>query len=140
MFNSLNYLNPVSSLDRGYGIILDDKNNMITSVDNIIINEELKLLIKDGIINVKVVKISKGEFYNENENLTYEEAIKELEQIIVELEGENLTLKHSLEKFKRGVFLYNYCNEILKDVEGEIKILLKDENGNLEEEDFYMEV
>lgn len=75
-----------------------------------------------------------------NENLTYEEAIKELEQIIVELEGENLTLKHSLEKFKRGVFLYNYCNEILKDVEGEIKILLKDENGNLEEEDFYMEV
>ncbi len=46
----------------------------------------------------------------------------------------------SLEKFKRGVNLYNYCNEILKDVEGEVKILLKDEEGNLEEEDFYMGV
>lgn len=72
--------------------------------------------------------------------LTYEEAIKELEQIIEDLEEKDLSLKDSLEKFRKGVNLYNYCNEILKDVEGEVKILLKDEKGNLEEEDFYMEV
>ncbi|CCQ96006.1 Exodeoxyribonuclease 7 small subunit [[Clostridium] ultunense Esp] len=72
--------------------------------------------------------------------LTYEEAIKELEQIIEDLEEKDLSLMDSLEKFKRGVNLYNYCNEILKDVEGEVKILLKDEEGNLEEEDFYMGV
>ncbi|WP_236914929.1 exodeoxyribonuclease VII large subunit [Clostridium sp. Cult2] len=62
MLNSLNYLNPISSLDRGYGIILDENNNMITTVDNISMDDELKLLIKDGIIRVKVVRISKGEF------------------------------------------------------------------------------
>ncbi|MCF6465609.1 exodeoxyribonuclease VII small subunit [Clostridium sp. Cult2] len=75
-----------------------------------------------------------------NSKLTYEEAIKELEEIIEELEEENLSIKDSLEKFKRGIALYNYCNDMLKDIEGEIKILLKDENDNLEEEDFYMEV
>ncbi len=75
-----------------------------------------------------------------NRNLSYEEALKELEQIIEELEGDDLSLKDSLEKFKRGVFLYNYCNEILRNVEGEIKILIEDENGDLEEKDFYLEV
>ncbi|NLW40214.1 MAG: exodeoxyribonuclease VII small subunit [Tissierellia bacterium] len=75
-----------------------------------------------------------------NRNLSYEEALKELEQIIEELEEDNLSLKDSLEKFKRGVFLYNYCNEILRNVEGEIKILIEDENGDLEEKDFYLEV
>lgn len=75
-----------------------------------------------------------------NRNLSYEEALKELEQIIEELEEDNLSLKDSLEKFKRGVFLYNYCNEILRNVEGEIKVLIEDENGDLEEKDFYLEV
>ncbi|MCF6464256.1 exodeoxyribonuclease VII small subunit [Clostridium sp. Cult1] len=73
-------------------------------------------------------------------NLTYEEAVKELEGIIEDLEKENLPLKDTLEKFKRGVALYNYCNEILKEVEGEVKILIKDENENYVEEDFFMEV
>jgi exodeoxyribonuclease VII small subunit len=74
------------------------------------------------------------------ENLSYEEAVKELETILEELEKEGLTLNESLEKFKKGVALYKYCNEILNDVEGEIKILLKDEEGNLEEKDFHVEV
>ncbi|HSH36910.1 exodeoxyribonuclease VII large subunit [Schnuerera sp.] len=65
MLNNLNYLNPITSLDRGYGIILDRKDNMVTTVEGISIEDELKLLIKDGMIKVKVVKISKGEFYNE---------------------------------------------------------------------------
>lgn len=76
----------------------------------------------------------------ENNDMSYEEAIKELEQILEDLENEDLPLNNSLEKFKRGVELYNYCNGILKDVEGEIKILLKDDENGLVEEDFTMEV
>ena len=72
--------------------------------------------------------------------LSYEEAIEELEQILETLEDGNLSLKDSMEKFKRGVELYNYCNEILKDVEGEVKVLLKDQNGNMNEEVFDLEV
>ena len=73
-------------------------------------------------------------------DLTYEEAVKELEKILEDLGMDNLSLNESLEKFKRGVTLYNHCNEILNNVEGEIKILLKDEKGKLDEEDFHMEV
>ncbi|NMB08314.1 MAG: exodeoxyribonuclease VII small subunit [Tissierellia bacterium] len=73
-------------------------------------------------------------------DLSYEEAVKELEQILKDLESGELSLKDSLDKFKRGVDLYNYCNEILKHIEGEVKILLKDKNGNLNEEVFDLEV
>lgn len=58
----LNYLNPVNSLDRGYGIVTDLDGNIITSIERVSINEDLNVLIKDGIIRAKVVKINKGEF------------------------------------------------------------------------------
>jgi exodeoxyribonuclease VII large subunit len=61
--SKLNYLNPISSLNRGYNILLKEKGHIITSVDDLNINEEIDLLVKDGMIRVKVVKINKGEFY-----------------------------------------------------------------------------
>lgn len=75
-----------------------------------------------------------------NMDMSYEEALKELEEILEALESEDITLEDSLKKFKRGVALYTYCNKILKDIEGEVKILIKDDEGNLDEEDFQMEV
>ena len=72
---------------------------MINSVNDLSIDKELKLLIKDGMIKVKVVKINKGEFYYEENDLTYEEAVKELEEILEDLEKENL----SLNKFFRKI-------------------------------------
>ena len=74
------------------------------------------------------------------DNLSYEKAVEELELILNKLESGELPLNDSLENFKRGIELYNYCNKILKDTEGEVKILLKDENGNLNEEVFNLEV
>lgn len=72
-------------------------------------------------------------------NLTYEEAILELEQILNQLESEDCTLKESIEKFKRGVKLYNHCKDLISKAEGEIKILLEDDE-NMKEETFSMEV
>lgn len=74
------------------------------------------------------------------DKLSYEEAVEELEEILNKLESGELSLKDSLENFKRGIELYNYCNEILRNIEGEVKILLEDENGNLKEEVFDLEV
>lgn len=76
----------------------------------------------------------------EKNNLSYEKAIEELEEILKKMEGDDLSLNEILEKFKRGIYLYNHCNGILNRMEGEIKILLRDEEGNLNEEDFGMEV
>lgn len=74
-----------------------------------------------------------------NENLTYEEAILKLESILKELEDDNCTLNDSIDKFKKGVELYNYCNDLLSKAEGEIKILLKDDNGDILDVEFPME-
>ncbi len=73
-------------------------------------------------------------------DMTYEEALKELEKILEDLESEDITLEDSLKKFKRGVALYNYCSTILNNIEGEVKILIEDNEGNMIEEDFQMEV
>lgn len=58
-------------------------------------------------------------------NLSYEEAIKELDKIIENLENK-ATLDETLNQYKKGIELYNYCNEILRKAEGEIKVIQKD--------------
>ena len=68
--------------------------------------------------------------------LSYEEALSKLEGILSELENDNITLNNSLNKFKEGMELYNYCSDILKKAEGEIKILLEEDK----EIDFVREV
>ncbi|NLJ78689.1 MAG: exodeoxyribonuclease VII small subunit [Tissierellia bacterium] len=72
-------------------------------------------------------------------DLTYEEAVEELEQILQDLEGDDLTLKESMEKFKRGMLLYNYANKILNNMTGEIRLLVE-EDGGIREKDFDLEV
>ncbi len=78
----------------------------------------------------------------EIKNLSYEEALKELEIILDKLENNNHTLDESLEMFKKGIQLYNHCNNLLTKTEGEIKILLNTDQSLkevdfLEEEDDY---
>lgn len=66
IYKGLNYLSPISSLERGYGLISDLDGNIIKSTDNLEVDKELNILVKDGIIKAKVVKINKGEFDYEN--------------------------------------------------------------------------
>ncbi len=59
-------------------------------------------------------------------NLSYEDALKELEYIIEKLERNESSLDKSIEIFKNGIELYKYCNSLLSNAEGEVKILLND--------------
>ena len=65
LHNKINYLNPIAAVDRGYGIVLDKQGNMISSIEDIRIEENLNLIVKDGMLTIKVVKINKGEFHYE---------------------------------------------------------------------------
>ncbi|MDR7870002.1 MAG: exodeoxyribonuclease VII small subunit [Tissierellaceae bacterium] len=65
--------------------------------------------------------------------LSYEDAVKELEDIICFLEQEDYSLKDAMDKFKNGVELYKHCNTLLTKAEGEIKILLGDDEQTFEE-------
>lgn len=69
-------------------------------------------------------------------NLSFEEAMKDLEDVVNELESGELTLDKSIEKFKKGIELSNHCNELLEDAEKTVSILIADADGNMKEEDF----
>ena len=69
------------------------------------------------------------------EEMSFEQAMKNLEQIAQELESGNLNLEESLAKFEEGMQLSKKCNEILENAEKKITILLEKE-GKLEEENF----
>ncbi|MGN9164137.1 exodeoxyribonuclease VII small subunit [Tissierellaceae bacterium HCP3S3_D8] len=72
------------------------------------------------------------------ENLSYEEALEELQNILDNLENGEHTLSESVDMFKNGIELYTHCNNILSKTDGEIKILLESEDS-LIEEDFLKE-
>ena len=67
------------------------------------------------------------------ESLTFETAIKKLEDIIAGLEDEDLTLDKALKNFENGIKLMRTCENHLKNAEGKIKELLKGEDGALVE-------
>lgn len=61
--------------------------------------------------------------------LSYEEALLKLEELLVEIEDEDIKLEDSLGKFKEAMDLYNYCNGILTNAEGTVKLILEKEDG-----------
>ena len=61
----------------------------------------------------------------------FESAIAELEAIVKTLEGGDLPLEQSLERFERGVQLSRFCHARLEEAERRIEIL--NERGELRE-------
>lgn len=55
------------------------------------------------------------------EELTYEEALAELEAIVVTLEGEQNPLEESIKLFERGQALVRRCGELLEAAELSVK-------------------
>ena len=72
------------------------------------------------------------------ENLNFEEAMKNLEEIANSLEKGDLDLDTSIAKFEEGMKLSKQCNDFLENAEKRITILLKDGN-DIKEENFIQE-
>lgn len=69
------------------------------------------------------------------EELTYEQALEELERIVAELEQGQLSLEDSLSKFERGIALVRLCDRKLKSAEMKVEKLIE-EQGSLKTEPF----
>lgn len=67
--------------------------------------------------------------------LSFEEAIEKLEEIVESLENGDFPLEESLKLYEEGVKLVNICNTKINNVEKSVKIL-SNSNGELVEEDF----
>lgn len=65
-----------------------------------------------------------------DENLTYEAAYKELQQISKDIENETVSVDVLAEKVKRASFLITFCQQRLKSTETEVnKIIAQMEGG-----------
>ena len=62
---------------------------------------------------------------------TYEEAERELNAIVAEIEAGEVGLEESLAKYERGRFLLQYCRGVLEQAEKQIELLSKTANGEL---------
>lgn len=61
------------------------------------------------------------------EELTYEEALAELEEIVSALEGEQSQLEESIKLFERGQQLAAHCGMLLEAAELKVKQVAGDE-------------
>ena len=70
-----------------------------------------------------------------NEDINFEDAMKQLESIANELEKGNLTLDESVKKFEEGMNLSKICNDFLNSAEKKITMLIND-GGEIKEDNF----
>ena len=68
------------------------------------------------------------------EELTYEEALVELEQIIEVLEGEQNPLEESMKLFERGQALVRQCGALLESAQLKVQKLTGDSLVGFEED------
>jgi len=64
-------------------------------------------------------------------DITFEDALRRLEQLVDQLEGGKLGLEESLKVFEEGVGLARRCARYLDDAEKRIELLTRDETGTL---------
>lgn len=68
------------------------------------------------------------------DELTYEQAFEELQDIVARLEGGDLPLEESLQLFERGQALADRCSGLLEQAELRLRQLVPDEGGGYHEE------
>ncbi len=66
------------------------------------------------------------------EKQKFEEALKQLEEVVAKLEG-NIPLDEAVKEFQKGIELSKTCMENLKEEKGKLQLLMDDLNGLTED-------
>ena len=66
----------------------------------------------------------------------FEQAMKELEKIVEELESGELPLEKALKKFEEGMTLSGFCSKMLDETDARITMLVSSPDGTLEKQAF----
>ncbi|MBQ9026428.1 MAG: exodeoxyribonuclease VII small subunit [Methanobrevibacter sp.] len=64
------------------------------------------------------------------ENMSFEDNLKELEEIVANLEKGDVPLDNAIEEFKKAMDLVKACDDKLKDAQDTIAKIVKD-NGEI---------
>lgn len=70
---------------------------------------------------------------------TFEQALKQLEQIVRDLESGDIPLEKAIKKFEEGIELSNFCAEKLDESEKRVTMLTQDAAGNVSDMPFAAE-
>lgn len=70
---------------------------------------------------------------------SFEQSLKQLEQIVHDLEEGDLPLEKAIKKFEDGIKLSKYCSDKLDETEKKITLLLREQNGKINEKPFVRE-
>ncbi|MBW2568598.1 MAG: exodeoxyribonuclease VII small subunit [Deltaproteobacteria bacterium] len=63
--------------------------------------------------------------------LNFEKSMKQLEQIVQQLESGDLSLEKAIKKFEDGVGLSKLCSKQLDETEKKVTMLLRDQDGKI---------
>ena len=74
----------------------------------------------------------------EIEEMTFEESLKTLEQLMSELENGNLDLDKALEIYERAIILRDRCRKILDESDRKVRMMIETSEG-VKKEDFVIE-
>ncbi len=58
---------------------------------------------------------------------TFEQALEELETLVKDLENGEIELNQAVKKYNEGMKLSKHCHDLLKDAEGVIVKMMKDD-------------
>lgn len=75
---------------------------------------------------------------NQN-NMTFEQSMQRLEQIVRAMERGDVALEESLQLFQEGTELVRNCNQLLDDAQLQVKKIMTAPDGSPVEEDFIHE-
>jgi exodeoxyribonuclease VII small subunit len=67
---------------------------------------------------------------------TFEQAMKQLEKIVQDLESGDMPLEKAIKTFEDGIQLSKFCSEKLDETEKRITILMQSPDGELSEVPF----
>jgi len=67
---------------------------------------------------------------NDISGLSFEDALKQLETIVRELEQGNVPLERSIEMYERGDALRKHCDTLLKSAEAKVEKIQLGQNGD----------
>ena len=70
---------------------------------------------------------------------TFEQAMKQLEKIVQDLESGDMPLEKAIKTFEEGIQLSKFCSEKLDETEKRITILMQNSDGKISEAPFSAE-
>ncbi len=68
------------------------------------------------------------------EKLSFEQALKRLEEIVNKLETEEVPLEESLSLFEEGMELVDFCEKKLEEVKYKVEVVIRTKTGHIVEQ------